>query len=83
MMKEERAFRFRAGLLRATLAEHRIRQEQLGRAIGVRPGAVGRWCRERAEPRGHELVALASALGIPAEDFYEPGNGRGSEREAA
>lgn len=72
-------FRFRAGLLRATLAEQRIRQEQLARSIGAKPGSVGRWCRERAEPRGHELVALAAVLGIPAEDFYE----RNGQKEAA
>ena len=79
MVTEERLFRFRAGLLRATLAERRISQEQLARTTGTRLGSVGRWCQERAEPRGHELVALAFALGIPAEDFYE----RNGQEEAA
>ena len=76
MASATRPYVFRAGLLRATLAERRITQEDLARRIGVRLGTVGRWCRERAEPRGHELIALSDQLGIPAAEFYE-------EREAA
>lgn len=46
-------------------------QEDLARLTGAKVGTVSRWCRELAEPRGYELVALSRVLGIPAADWYE------------
>ena len=51
-------------MLKQVLAERKMTQSDLARAIGVRPQAVQQWLSGRTQPRGKNLEALSLYLGL-------------------
>lgn len=54
----------------------RLTNEELARRVGVTLRTVQRWQDGESEPRGGQLLSLASALDVAPDDFY-------CDREAA
>ena len=60
-----------AGNIRASMARHKYRIEDLARVIGKLPAAAGQKYRGTTRITVDELGAISEWLGVPVEDFFD------------